>query len=254
MLTLTLNRVARRNALTVSLVAGLADRIARLRDEPEVRVVVLAAAGSPASEGRSSAPVFCSGGDLTDLSAVAENGPLAVTDVVYRHFQRLVHALGTAPVPIVAAVDGAALGAGLDLALACDLRIATDRSVFASSWINVGLIPGMGGAYLLTQAVGTTRARELVLMGEQISAATALDWGLVNRVVAPADFAAAVSSVTDRLIAQPAAALDRSKAGLHRASTPGLAEELATLGAVQGALLTGPDFRARTARFVKKSD
>jgi 2-(1,2-epoxy-1,2-dihydrophenyl)acetyl-CoA isomerase len=240
-LRLTLDRPQRRNALTVALVSALADRLLTLRqpDDADIRAVVLA--GGP--------PVFCAGGDLADLGAVADRGSLAVTDMIYSHFHRLVTALGTAPVPVIAAVDGAALGAGLDLAMACDIRIATTRASFASSWIGVGLVPGMGGAHLLTKAIGTTRAREMVLFGGVVSPATALDWGVVNRVVEPDDLAAGVTALTDRLIALPKAALERSKASLHRAAVAGLAEEMATLGAVQGALMTAPDFQERTARF-----
>lgn len=238
-LTLTLARPERRNALTVELVAGLADRVGQSRDEAGVRVIVL----------RGGPPVFCAGGDLVDLGAVAERGPLAVTDVVYRHFQRLVVALGTARVPVIAAIDGAALGAGLDLALACDLRIASTRASFASSWIGVGLVPGMGGAHLLAHAIGTTRAREMVLLGDRVDSRTALDWGLVNRVVEPDAFAAEVAALAARIVELPPAALERSKASLYRSGAAGLDAELATLGAVQGALLTGPEFRERTARF-----
>lgn len=242
-LRLSLDRPERRNALTVELVSALADRVAAVRDEcsgsDPVRAIVLA--GGP--------PVFCAGGDLTDLSAVADDGPAAVTDVIYRHFQRLVVEIGTSPVPVIAEIDGAALGAGLDLALACDLRVATTRSTFASSWIGVGLVPGMGGAHLLTHAVGATRASELVLLGRSIDAATALDWGLVNRSVDAGELAAAIAQVTDRITGLPALALDRSKASLHRAAAHATQAELSTLGAVQGALLTGPDFRERTARF-----
>lgn len=242
-LRLTLDRPQRCNALTVELVAGLADRIAAVRDERDgsdpVRVIVLSGAS----------PVFCAGGDLTDLSEVASHGPAAVTDVVYRHFQRLVAELLGSPVPVLAEIDGAALGAGLDLALACDLRVATTRSTFASSWIGVGLVPGMGGAHLLTHAIGATRAREMVLLGEAISAQTALEWGLLNRVAAPEDLGATVDALAQRLASLPAVALDRSKASLSRVVTPGLNTELATLGSVQGALLTSSDFQERTARF-----
>lgn len=242
-LRLSLARPERRNALTVGLVSALADRIAAVRDErggPDpVRAIVLS--GGP--------PAFCAGGDLADLGAVAEDGPTAVTDVIYRHFQRLVAELGTSPVPVIAEIDGAALGAGLDLALACDLRVASDRSTFASSWIGVGLVPGMGGAHLLTHAVGATRARELVLLGQSIDAPRAFDWGLVNRVVHPDRLSSTVAEITDRITALPAVAVDRSKASLHRTAAATLQAELSTLGAVQGALLTGPDFRERTARF-----
>jgi 2-(1,2-epoxy-1,2-dihydrophenyl)acetyl-CoA isomerase len=193
--------------------------------------------------------VFCAGGDLADLGAVADRGPLAVSDVVYRQFHRLVGALASVPYPVIAAIDGAALGAGLDLALCCDLRVATDRSTFASSWIGVGLVPGMGGAYLLTRAIGAARAHELVLLGDQIDAATALDWGLVTRVVAADDLGPTVGGLVDRLVSLPATPLARSKAALRRAAGAGLREELAVLGSVQATLLTGPDFATRTARF-----
>jgi 2-(1,2-epoxy-1,2-dihydrophenyl)acetyl-CoA isomerase len=129
--------------------------------------------------------------------------------------------------------------------------VATVRSTFASSWIGVGLVPGMGGAHLLTAAVGASRAHELVLLGEPVDAMTALAWGLVHRVADELD--AAVDTITDRLASLPAAALARSKASLRRASEAGLGEELATLGATQGALMTGPDFRERTARFASRA-
>jgi 2-(1,2-epoxy-1,2-dihydrophenyl)acetyl-CoA isomerase len=238
---LTLNRPARRNALTRDLVGRLADRLTALVSEG-ARAVVLA--GGP--------PVFCAGGDLVDLGGIADAGAIAVTDTVYSQFHRLVRALSEAPFPVVAAIDGAALGAGLDLALACDLRVATARSTFASSWIGVGLVPGMGGAYLLTQAVGSARAHEMVLLGEPVSADIALSWGLINRLVED-DLDGAVAALSDRLTGLPPAALARSKASLRRAAESGLAAELATMGAVQGALLTGREFAARTEAFRKRS-
>jgi 2-(1,2-epoxy-1,2-dihydrophenyl)acetyl-CoA isomerase len=235
---LTLDRPRRRNALSVGLVSALADRLLELSAEG-VRACVLA--GGP--------PVFSAGGDLTDLNAAIERGPLALNELVYRHFHRLVTTLASVPFPVVAAIDGAALGAGLDLALCCDLRVASTRSTFASSWIGVGLVPGMGGAHLLTRAIGSARAHEMVLLGEPVDALRARDWGLVTRIAEPDDLPNAVDDVVRRLVELPAAALDRSKAALRRAAGAGMAEELAALGAIQAALLTGPEFRERTARF-----
>jgi 2-(1,2-epoxy-1,2-dihydrophenyl)acetyl-CoA isomerase len=235
---LTLDRPHRRNALTAGLVSALASRLVGLAAEG-VRVCVLA--GGP--------PVFCAGGDLTDLNATVEQGTLAMSEVVYQHFHRLVTTMASVPFPIVAAIDGAALGAGLDLALCCDLRVASTRSTFASSWIGVGLVPGMGGAHLLTEAVGSARAHEMVLLGEPVDARRALDWGLVTRVAEPADLAEITSGITQRLAGLPPIALARSKATLRRSAGRGLAEELAALGAIQAGLLTGPEFRDRTARF-----
>lgn len=235
---LTLDRPHRRNALTAGLVSALASRLASLSAEG-ARVCVLA--GGP--------PVFCAGGDLTDLNATVDQGAVAMSEVVYQHFHRLVTTMASVPFPIVAAIDGAALGAGLDLALCCDLRVATTRSTFASSWIGVGLVPGMGGAHLLTAAVGASRAHEMVLLGEPVDAERAHAWGLVNRVAEPGDLAGVTASITERLAALPPVALARSKAALRRAAGRGLAGELAALGAIQAGLLTGPEFRDRTTRF-----
>ena len=236
---LRLDRPECRNALTVELVTRLADAVEEAGADPSVRAVALT--GAP--------PAFCAGGDLADLGAVAERGALAVSDVVYGRFHRLVRVLGEVPVPVVAAVNGAALGAGLDLALACDLRVASEQAVFASSWIAVGLVPGMGGAHLLTRAIGSTRASEMVLLGRQLAADRALDWGLVNEVVPADGLEARVDELGAALAGLSAVGLARSKASLRRAMAESFAAELAALGAVQGSLLTGEDFRAATARF-----
>jgi 2-(1,2-epoxy-1,2-dihydrophenyl)acetyl-CoA isomerase len=239
---LELDRPERRNALTVELVRDLADAVAAAGDDPEVRAVVLTGAGK----------AFCSGGDLTALSAIAEEGGArAVTDVIYRQFQRLVRLLGDVPVPVVAAVNGPAMGAGLDLAMACDLRYAADSARFASSWIGVGLVPGMGGAHLLTRAIGATRATEMVLTGRSVDTAQALEWGIVNEVVGADRLRPRVDEVTGALSALSRSAVAGSKASLRRALSLGFDQELAVLGAMQGGLLTSDEFREATARFTK---
>ncbi|MBA4025368.1 MAG: enoyl-CoA hydratase [Gordonia sp.] len=236
---LTLNRPEKRNSLTVDLVGRLADAVEAADRGGVVRSIVISGSGS----------VFCAGGDLVSLSEVAEAGSRAVTDIIYAQFQRLVRALEASSLPVIAAVNGAALGAGLDLAMACDLRVVSDRAVFASSWIGVGLVPGMGGAHLLTRAVGSTRAAELVLLGRRIEAGVALDWGLVNSVVPDGELATTVRKITEALAASSQPAIASSKASLRRAGAADFAHELAILGAVQGGLLTGEEFRAATARF-----
>lgn len=235
-----LDRPQRRNALTVELVGALADEIEGV-DPGATRAVVIS--GAP--------PAFCGGGDLTSLGAIAEQGALAVSEFIYSQFHRTVRAISDARVPVIAAVNGAALGAGLDLAAACDLRYAAQSATFASSWINVGLVPGMGGAAWLTRMAGATRAAELVLLGQTIDAATALEWGLVNRVVADQELDDQVAGVVAILERLPEPGVARSKAALRRARESGLDGELAALGAVQGSLLTSAEFRAATARFRK---
>ncbi|GHF35776.1 2-(1,2-epoxy-1,2-dihydrophenyl)acetyl-CoA isomerase [Amycolatopsis bartoniae] len=239
-LVVTLNRPARRNALTVALVTALGDVI-ETAPADQARAIVIT--GAP--------PVFCAGGDLTDLSAVADEGALAVSESIYGRFHRLVSAISESPVPVIAAVNGAALGAGLDLAAVCDFRIAASSAQFASSWINVGLVPGMGGAQWLTRLTGGARATELVLTGRTIDAVTAERWNLVHEVAEPHELMARAFELGKQLAALPPVALARSKAALRRTIADGLGPELATLGAVQGTLLTGPEFAERAARFRK---
>jgi 2-(1,2-epoxy-1,2-dihydrophenyl)acetyl-CoA isomerase len=234
---LTLNRPRKRNALTLELVDSLIDAVT---DRPSgVAAIVLA--GSP--------PAFCAGGDIDDLDGVAAGGPIAVVDLVYGRFQRLVSAIASAPVPVIAAVDGPAVGGGFDLALSCDLRVATPAAEFASSWISLGLVPGMGGAHMLTRLIGASRAAEVTLLARRVNASQAEQWGLVNAVVAPANLKSYVTELTDVLGAWSQPALARTKAALRRARDAGLAEELTTLGAMQGVLSGRPEFRAATEPF-----
>jgi 2-(1,2-epoxy-1,2-dihydrophenyl)acetyl-CoA isomerase len=233
-LTLTIDRVERRNALTVELVTALGDALTAAATDSTIRSAVLTGAGS----------AFCAGGDLPNLAAVAEGGARATTEVIYGQFHRMVRLLGSVGFPVIAAVNGPAMGAGLDLALCCDLRIASEDAKFASSWIKVGLVPGMGGAHLLTRAVGSSRASELVLLGRTIDAATALDWGLVNKVVPASRLLAEVAEVAGTFAAYSAPAVASSKESLRRAGLVAFETELAAMGAVQGGLLTGDDFQA----------
>ncbi|MGD9987298.1 enoyl-CoA hydratase/isomerase family protein [Pseudonocardia sp.] len=237
-LVLTLNRPDRRNALTVGLVAALAGAIAAAPDTG-ARAVVLT--GAP--------PAFCAGGDLTELSGIAARGALAVGETIYTRFHDLVRTISTVRVPVIAAVGGPALGAGLDLAAVCDLRIAGTGATFASSWIGVGLVPGMGGALWLTRLLGGARAAELVLTGRRIDATTAERWNLVNEVVPDGAERRRATEWARELTALPPVALARSKQALRRSLTDGADSELAALGSIQASLLTGPEFDERTARF-----
>ena len=236
---LRLNRPERRNRLTIELVRSLAEAI-ESRDS-DVRAIVVT--GTP--------PAFCAGGDLPQLSGVAKEGALAVANVIYGNFHRLVHAITRASVPVVAAINGPAMGAGLDLALTCDLRLAAADAVLASSWINVGLVPGMGGAHLLARMLGGTRAAEILFLGDRIDADRAERIGLVNWVVEPSYLLAEAEAIAAMLADQPASAIAHTKAALRRALDAGLEDELATLGATQGSLFTGPDFQAAVERFTR---
>ena len=238
-LLLTLGRPERRNALSVDTVSELADRI---EDAGTARTIILTGEGS----------TFCSGGDLASLSTLAEQGSLSVADGIYGSFHRLVKTLAGAP-PVVGAINGPALGAGLDLALCCDLRVAGRSATFASSWIGMGLVPGMGGAWGLGAAIGSTRAAEMLLLGRRVDVDTALSWGLVNEVTDDAELSDRAVAVARRLAELPAAALLRTKQSLRRSLATGFDDELTILGATQGTLLTHTDFRERAEQFLSSA-
>jgi 2-(1,2-epoxy-1,2-dihydrophenyl)acetyl-CoA isomerase len=239
-LLLTINRPRVRNALGPSTVSDLA---AAIESAPATgaRTIILMGAGSS----------FSAGGDLPQIAAVAASGALAATDIIYGKFHRLVNALRSCPLPVIAAVNGPALGAGLDLALLCDIRVAARSASFASSWISAGLVPGMGGAGLLSALIGGSRATSMVLTGRRISADAAEEYGLVEAVVADEDLLTYCNGIASSLADLSAVALARSKAALRRIIERDLDRELSTLGAIQGSLLTGPDFRAVAARFAR---
>jgi len=207
-----------------------------LAEDQDVRAVVVSSSHPKA---------FCVGADLKERNAFSDEELRAQRPLAQAAYRGVLDL----PVPVVAAVDGPALGAGLDLALTCDLRLATGNAVFASSWISVGLVPGMGGAHLLTRAVGSSRASEMVLLGRRVGPEEALDWGLVNEVVAADELDARVDALGTHLAGLSAAALARSKASLRRAAADSFAAELAVLGTTQASLLTDRGFREATARF-----
>jgi enoyl-CoA hydratase/carnithine racemase len=176
--TLTMNEPEKRNPLsgntaTDELVAA-ADRI---HDDTSVRCVILTGNG----------PSFSAGGDirLMKQQAAPEVDQMQLRQFYRRGIQRMAQALFNLEVPMIAAINGHAIGAGLDLACMCDIRIASKSAKMASSFIKVGIIPGDGGAWLLPRVVGVSRAAELMLTGKMIDAQQALDWNLVSQVVEP---------------------------------------------------------------------
>lgn len=171
--TLTLNRPEQRNSLSMELMDELIGALARLREDAAIRAVILTAAGEKA---------FCAGGDLTGM---AGDGPYG-GHLARRRYLELLEAIQDAGKPVIAAVNGAALGGGLGLALACDLAVCADTAAFGTPEVRVGLFPMMVTA-LLVRHVGPKQAMELALTGERIDAARALALGLVNRVVPGAD-------------------------------------------------------------------
>ena len=191
--TLTLNRPERLNALNVELSTTLADSLARVAADDSVRVIVLTGAGRS----------FCAGGDLGVIREARERGAARELEPLLRAGMRIVVQVRTTPKPVIAAVNGAAAGAGMNLALACDIRIASEEATFGQNFARVGLFPDYGGTYLLPCLVGASRAAEMFYTGEMIDARTAERLGLVSHVVAPDRLAAETRALAERLVQAP---------------------------------------------------
>jgi len=178
---------------------------ARINRDPQVKVVILTGAGKS----------FCAGGNVKDMKARAglfAGDPYQLRDG-YRHgIQQIPLAMYHLEVPTIAAVNGAAIGAGCDLALMCDIRIASEHARFAESFVRLGIVPGDGGAWLLPRALNNlSRAYELSFTGETVSAQQALEYGLVSRVVAADDLLLAAQALAARIAANPGHALRLTK-------------------------------------------
>ncbi|WP_457256451.1 crotonase/enoyl-CoA hydratase family protein [Pedococcus sp. P5_B7] len=227
--TWTLNRPTQRNPISEpDMVAALEEAVARVNADHGVHVVVLTGAGS----------AFSSGGNvkhMRDRVGMFGGSPAELRQA-YRHgIQRITRALYHCEVPIIAAVNGPAIGAGCDLALMCDLRLAARPAIFAESFIKLGIIPGDGGAWLLPRAVGAARAAEMAFTGDAIDAATALEWGLVSRVLEPDDLLPVAVRLAERIAANPPHALRMTKRLLREGTHQSL-ESLLELSAVMQAL------------------
>ena len=166
--------------------------------------------------------------------------------------QRLPLALFNLEVPVIAAVNGAAVGAGLDLACMCDVRIASDKAKFAESFVKLGIIPGDGGAWLLTRLVGLSRAAEMAFTGDAIDARQAEQWGLVSRVVAPEELMQAAQTLAERIAANPGHAVRLAKRLLRESLHTRLDTLLELAAAYQALSHQTPDHREAVAAFLEK--
>lgn len=193
--TITLNRPQVRNAFTFPMLREWERMLREARGDDTVKVVVLTGAGDKA---------FCSGVDLGSISnANPDLTPLERKSQLHDEVHRVARAVADLDKPIIAAINGVAVGAGLDMALMCDLRIMSTSARVAEGYVKVGLTPGDGGAYYLPRIVGTAKALELLLTGDFVGAAEAHRIGLVNRIAEPAEFAEATEQFA-RSIAQHA--------------------------------------------------
>jgi enoyl-CoA hydratase/carnithine racemase len=245
-LTVTLNLPDKRNPISDN---GLIDALVAALEAADadigVRAVILTGAGS----------AFSSGGDLKAMKAgVGLRAELpAQTRRNYRTgIQRLPLLFHALEVPVVAAVNGPAIGAGLDLACMCDVRVSAESATFAESFVKVGIVPGDGGAWLLPRIVGFSKASELALTGETIGAAEALAIGLVSRVVPDGELLAAARTVADKIAANPPHAVRMTKRLLREGQTATLPALLDMSAAMQALAHATEDHDEAVSAFLER--
>lgn len=230
--TLTLALPERRNAMTAELTTLWGATVAALRADTSVRAVVVTGDGS----------VFCAGGDLSWIEAAADGTPGSVRERMMP-FYRTWLSIRELEVPVLAAVNGPAIGAGLCLALACDLRWAVPSARFAAPFTGLGMHPGMAASFLLTESVGVVRAREMLYTGRSLVGEEALSWGLLNGVCAPESLLSEVLSVAHQIAATAPLAVRLTKAGLMAGTSRTFDDALAWEAIAQPVTMAGADFQ-----------
>jgi 2-(1,2-epoxy-1,2-dihydrophenyl)acetyl-CoA isomerase len=204
-MTITLNRPEKLNAFIGHMRRDLADALEHAGSERSIRVVILTGAGR----------AFCAGGDVEFMAELMERRDSEEFARILGAGRRVILAIRQMTKPVIAAVNGVAAGAGCNLALACDLRIASTEASFTQSFIKIGMQPDWGGTFFLPRLVTPNKACELFFLGESISAEEALRLNLVNQVVAPEDLENATMQLAERLRAAPPIALASAKQAVY---------------------------------------
>ena len=241
--TITLNRPERLNALTFEVYRELTDLFAALRDERDVRVVIITGAGK----------AFCSGGDVHDIIGELFSRDMEGLLEFTRMTCELIQNMRALPKPVIASLNGTTAGAGACIALAADLRIASETARIAFLFVKVGLAgTDMLASYLLPRVVGLSKATEMLYTGDFVSAADAERMGLYNRVVSADQLVSATREFAEKLARGPAFALGKTKEMLNRELHMDLATALESEAQAQAICMQHPDYREAYEAFVAK--
>ncbi len=242
--TLTLNRPERRNALNVALLIALREAIGAAAADDDVRALVVTGAGKG----------FCAGADIAEWSEAVERGDDETGAAWERNAHALMQELHDLATPTVAVLNGAAVGAGLDLACCCDFRIASSEAFFVCSYTRVGYPPDAGGTWLYPRLLGLEQAKRFVFTAERWSAAEALQRGLVTEIAEPDRLGEAGAAFARQLAAGPTVALRLAKRLLHDSAGRTLAEQLAAEKAAGAICAETADHREALAAAVERRD
>lgn len=244
--TATLNGPEKRNAISTPEDIGEITRFCdEIQRDPSVKVVIVTGEGS----------AFCAGGnvkDMRDKKGIFGGSPFELREKYRRGIQQIPLALYEMEIPTIAAVNGPAIGAGLDLACMCDIRVASEKALFAESFVKLGIVPGDGGAWLLQRVIGQARATLMSLTGDMIDAETALSYGLVAKVVPPEELLNAAREIAGRIAANPSHALRLTKRLLRESQDMKLEPLLELSAAYQALAHHTADHDEAVAAFLEK--
>jgi 2-(1,2-epoxy-1,2-dihydrophenyl)acetyl-CoA isomerase len=243
--TIELNRPEALNAWNGQLGDELLAAVQEVAGDEGVRAVVLTGAGR----------AFSSGADLRDLSGRENRTPEGHVDVrrvLTERYHPIITTIRTMPKPVLAAVNGPAVGIGLSLALAADLILASESAYFMLAFVNIGLVPDGGSSVFVPSRVGFARAAEMAMLGERVTAAQALEWGLINRVVPHGAFADAVATLRERLATGPTRSYAGTKRQLNQWLYARMEEQLEFEADIQQEMAASGDFAEGVAAFIEK--
>ncbi|MBN2122918.1 MAG: enoyl-CoA hydratase/isomerase family protein [Deltaproteobacteria bacterium] len=238
---ITINRPEAKNAFSPEMITLWRRFLEQARSDSDVRVITVTGKGD----------TFCSGGDIRDMA----EGRLRSWDMknfVWEGVHRIILTLEDLDKPVIAAINGAAMGAGLDMALMCDLRICSDRARLAESYIMMGLVPGDGGAYFLPRIVGIARALELFFTGDVVTPQRALEIGLVNRVVPHESLMEETLKMAEKIASRPPLALRMMKRAVYQAQRSTLRSHLDYISSQLALLSETRDHQEAARSFIEK--
>lgn len=242
--TIELNRPQALNALNAQLGADLLAALRRSADDDAVRAVLITGAGR----------AFSSGADLKDVSGgeTTPDGHPDVYKTLTERYHPIMHAIREMPKPVLGAVNGPAVGIGCSLALCCDLIMAAESAYFLLAFVNIGLVPDGGSSLFVPSRIGMARASELAMLGERLPAAKALEWGLINRVVADEELHPQATALAARLAAGPTRSYAGTKRQLNNWLYARMGEQLELEAQMQQEMAGSADFLEGAMAFVEK--
>lgn len=238
----TLNRPDKLNSFTTAMHMQLREILDRVRATPAIRALVITGAGRG----------FCAGQDLEQRNMSPGAVPPDLGQTIGDYYNPLVRALRALPLPVIAAVNGVAAGAGANIALACDLVIAAKSAAFIQAFCKIGLIPDSGGTYWLPRLVGDARARALAMLGDKITASQAVEWGLIWRAVDDADLLTEAKKTAAHFAKAPTLGIAAIKHALQQSTSNTLEAQLDLERDIQRGLGLSDDYREGVKAFIEK--